>query len=208
MIRRASRGRGHGPRGDLRGETTDIDYPTTARLIGDSGLSVSASEAHGILVGLICGGDPDPRSTWLELLQLPPAAAQGDVLARERQQGLDALANETLDQIHGAGVGLSLLLPDEEQPLLERATALYDWVRGFLFSLGVLGISERDLSEQTREIFRDFTDLTRLDLEALDEGEGNEEALNEIIEFVWVAAMLVFEERVASPRERPREPAR
>jgi uncharacterized protein YgfB (UPF0149 family) len=193
--------------GELRGETTDIDYPTTARLVADSRLSVSASEAHGILCGLICGGDPDPRPTWLDLLQLPPPAAEGDVLARERQQGLDALAHETLEQIHGAGVGLSLLLPDEDQPLRERATGVYDWVRGFLFSLGVLGISERDLSEQTREIFGDFTDLTRMDLDALDEGEGDEEALSEIIEFVWVAAMLVFEERVSAPRECPRGPA-
>jgi hypothetical protein len=60
------------------------------------------------------------------------------------------------------------------------------------------GLSERDLSEQTREVFRDFVDMTRLDLEDLADGEDNEDALMEIVEFLWVAAMLVYEERVAA----------
>jgi uncharacterized protein len=72
-------------------------------------------------------------------------------------------------------------------------------VRGFLFAFGVLGISERDLSDETREIFRDFVELTRMDLASLHEGEDNENALAELIELVWVAAMLVYEERVAAP---------
>ena len=40
-----------------------------------------------------------------------------------------------------------------------------------------------------------------MDLDDLDEGEDNEEALTELSEMVWVAAMLVYEERVASRRE-------
>lgn len=192
--------------GGPAGGTTDIDYETAVGLVAQSGLSASASEAHGILCGLICGGAPDPRRTWLDLIQPPVPAheAPDDAPEREIGAGLDDLARATLEQIHGPGVGFSLLLPDDDQPLAERATAVYDWVRGFLFALGAQGISERDLSSQTREIFRDFTDLTRMDLDALDEGEDNEDALSEITEFIWVAAMLVYEERVMATRERPR----
>ena len=75
---------------------------------------------------------------------------------------------------------------------------MYDWCRGFLYGLGLAGISDRDLSEQTREVFHDFTEVTRLDLAGLEEGEDNEDALTEIVEFLWVAAMLVYEERVAA----------
>lgn len=79
-------------------------------------------------------------------------------------------------------------------------------MRGFLFALGVLGVGEQDLSEQTREVFHDFSELTRLDLGALDEGEDNEAALTELSEFVWVAAMLLYQERVLDPMKPLREP--
>lgn len=187
---------------------TYIDYDRIGRLLESSALSPTPGEAHGILCGLICGGDSDPRRTWLDQL-LPKSSADADadadasdLLAAEARTGLDALAEHTLDEIHSPGLGFSLLLPDDSRPLAERATALYDWVRGFLYALGLLGVSERDLSEHTREIFRDFADLTRMDLDALEEVEENEDALTEITEFVWVAAMLVYEERVVAPQEK------
>ncbi len=95
-----------------------------------------------------------------------------------------------------------MLLPDDDRPLVERATGLYDWVRGFLFAFGVLGVPERDLSAQTREIVRDFTDLTRMDLDDLEDHQENEEALTEVTEFIRVAAMLIHEER-ANPLPSP-----
>ncbi len=187
---------------------TDIDYERLGRLLESSALSPTPGEAHGLLCGLICGGDPDPRRTWLEQL-LPatsPGASGADCLGEEARAELLALADHTWDEIHSPGLGFTLLLPEDSRPLAERATAVYDWVRGFLYALGLLGVSERDLSEQTREIFRDFTDLTRMDLESLEEGEENEDALSEIIEFVWVAAMLVYEERVAALQEAQNRP--
>ena len=182
----------------------DIDYDRIGRLLESSALSPTPGEAHGILCGLICGGDRDPRCTWLD--QLLPASSQdktaGGLAEGEARADLNALAELTWNEIHGPGLGFSLLLPDDSRPLPERAAALYDWVRGFLFALGLLGVSEQDLSEQTREIFSDFAGLTHMDLDALEEGEENEDALTEITEFVWVAAVLVYEERVVAPQER------
>ncbi|MGE5153775.1 MAG: UPF0149 family protein [Bdellovibrio bacteriovorus] len=183
-----------------------MDYEGVRRLIETSDLSLSPSEAQGILCGLICGGDPRAVDTWLGQVLDPGGARAADLLAVEARQGLARLAAQTLEEIQGPDLGLSLLLPDESEPLEERATAVYDWVRGFLFGLGVLGIGARDLSDQGGEILRDFFDLTRLDLNALDEGEDNEAALTEITEFVRIAAMLLYQERVldpAKPRGRP-----
>jgi hypothetical protein len=179
--------------------STDIDYDQAGRWLAASELSPTPGEAHGMLCGLICGGDRAAEESWLD--ELLPKAGTGDVLAGEARDGLSGLARQTWEQIRGPGLGFSLLLPAETEPLAARATALYDWVRGFLFALGVQGISERDLSEQTREVFRDFVALTRMDLDALEDAEENEEALTEVAEFVWVAAMLVYEERVAGPEE-------
>lgn len=134
---------------------------------------------------------------------LPSSGAQpADLLVSEARSGLSGLAEWTLEEIQGPELQLSLLLPAESTPLRERATALYDWVRGFLFALGVLGIGEHELSDQTREIFHDFSDLTRLDLASLEESEDNEAALTEVAEFVWVAARLIHHERVLDPTDR------
>lgn len=180
----------------MMGVPTDIDYDQVGRLLEVSPLHPTPSEAHGILCGLICGGDLDPLKTWF--LYLLPTTDPTDPLLDESREGLTALAMATHNEISDPDLGFNPLLPDDERPLVERATALYDWVRGFLFAFGVLGVRERDLSEQTREILRDFTDLTRMDLDALDDHEENEEALAEVTEFIRVAAMLIDEERASS----------
>ncbi|WP_245561727.1 UPF0149 family protein [Lamprocystis purpurea] len=172
-----------------------------------------------MLCGLICGGEPHPERVWLnQLLQTPQAdpdqdptpildVAQGsgpiDPRFEAARDGLHALAQRTLDEIQGPGIGFTLLLPADDRPLVERATALYDWIRGFLFALGVLGVSAPDLSAQGREVLSDFATLTRMDLDALSEGEEDEAALAELIEFVWVAAMLIHAER-GLPRQEAR----
>ena len=186
---------------------TDIDYDQLGRRLETSALSPTPSEAQGILCGLICGGDPDPERTWLgQLLPAPEAeheSAQTDLSVAATDAGLRALARRTLNEIQGSGLGFTVLLPDDSRPLVDRATGLYDWVRGFLFALGLLGVSDRDLSAQGREVLGDFANLTRMDLDALGEGEEEEQALTELTEFVWVAAMLIYEERVSARRGPP-----
>ncbi|WP_295404862.1 UPF0149 family protein [uncultured Thiocystis sp.] len=185
--------------------STDIDYDRIGRLLEVSPLNPSPGEAHGILCGLLCGGDPDPLDAWF--LQLLPAAEPtepADPLLAGVREGLSDLATATQIGIRDPDLGFRPLLPDDDRPLAERATALYDWVRGFLFAFGVLGVAERDLSAQTREILRDFADLTRMDLDDLDDAEENEEALAEVTEFIRVAAMLIHDER-ASPGDAFRQ---
>jgi len=182
---------------------TDIDYVAVQRLLDVSDLSPSPSEAQGILCGLICGGDREPAETWLEQLVPITDRADGDLLVTETRSGLARLADWTLDGIEGPAMGFTILLPDDASPVEERAIALYDWVRGFLFALGLVELREEELSAQSREILRDLTLLTRMDLDDLEEDEENEVALSEIAEFVRVAAMLLYQERVMEGGPQP-----
>jgi uncharacterized protein YgfB (UPF0149 family) len=179
---------------------TAIPYQRFAQCLSASALSPSPAEVHGIYCGLICAGHPEPEATWLAEIALD--APQGDLLAeaqtRECLAELKAVAERTRADIEGPGLGFSPLIPPDDAPLRERAGAVYDWCRGFLFALGLAGLRECDLSEHTREVFQDFVNVTQMDFEALDEGEEDEEALTEIVEFLWVAAMLVYEERVCA----------
>lgn len=189
---------------------TDADYDRISDLLAATELSASPAEAHGILCGLICGGDPKPKETWLaQLFAGTSTGAQTvDLIETEGRRDLEQLADRALEEIGGPGLGLTMILPPEDDPLEARATGVYDWARGFLFALGLLGISESDLSDHTREIFSDFTDLTRMDLSDLEDDEENADALTEITEYIWVAAMLIYEERVTGPAERKARQAR
>ena len=175
-------------------------YQRLARCLSASALSPSPAEVHGILCGLICVGHPQAETTWLAEvgIETPEADLQAQDSARDCRADLDTLAAGTRADIEGPGLGFSPLLPPDEEPLRDRAVAVYDWCRGFLFALGLAGVGEADLSDQTREVFGDFAHITRLDLDDLEEGEDNEDALTEVVEFLWVAAMLVYEERVAA----------
>jgi uncharacterized protein YgfB (UPF0149 family) len=180
---------------------TNIDDDRLARYLAAGALCATPSEAHGILCGLMCGGDADPESTWLR--QLLPESEAGDLLIEEGREALAALARLTREELEASEFGFTLLLPDDSRPLAERALALYDWVRGFLYAWGTLDHAGADPSAETREILRDFTDVTRMDLDRLDEGEQNEEALTEVSEFIRVAAMLMYQERVVARAASP-----
>jgi uncharacterized protein YgfB (UPF0149 family) len=169
------------------------DHGQLAERLAASPLSPTAAEAHGILCGLICAGSAPAGAVWVREL-FPGSGREGPPDA-ETRAALQALAEHTRDEIEGPRLGFTPLLPEGCRSLPERATGLYDWARGFFYGLGVAGLRREDLSEQGREAFADLEAITRMDLDALEEGEENEAALAELQEFVWVAAMLIFEER-------------
>ncbi len=172
----------------------NIDDHRLAGYLAASAICPSPSEAHGILCGLICGGAADPEAAWLS--QLRPESEAGDLLIEEGREALSDLARQTFDELQSSEFGLTLLMPDDARPLVERATALYDWVRGFLYAWGTLDRTDAEPSAEIREILRDFTDVTRMDLNQLGDDEQNEEALTEVSEFIRMAAMLIHQERV------------
>lgn len=179
-----------------------IDYQRVTDSLTTSELSPSAAEVQGIFCGLLCAGDPEPEETWLsELLSRPP---QEDLLAQEARRPLLTLAACTREQLESEAPGLSLLMPSDELPLAERATAVYDWSRGFLFGLALAGLKESDLSKDARDVFGDFAALTQMDLDNLDDSEDNEQSLIEVMEFMRVAAMLIYEERAYAGKEADR----
>ena len=54
------------------------------------------------------------------------------------------------------------------------------------------------LSQSTREALTDFGEITRMNVDALEEGdEEEEEALMQVAEFLRVAAMLVYDDLCA-----------
>jgi len=200
------------------------DYDDLGRLLAVSELSPSAAEAHGFYCGLLAAAPPqrgdDPELRWLS--ELLPSGADTDVHANpdpdhgrsnaERQHAaidqcralLHDLAAHTRAQISGPALGFDLFLPSDDRPLRERAVGVHEWTRGFLFGLGLAGVDAARLAPQTREAFDDLLEVTRMDLNDLEDDEANEQALSDVTEFIRVAAMLLYEDD-SPPENSPPE---
>lgn len=159
-------------------------------------LGLDASELHGSLCGFLGAGGELTRTDWLRRLEIEPEAVD---LA---DGALDALYLVTRAQLGDPGLGFELLLPDDEQPLDERAEAMLGWCRGFLGGFGLVGRSTRPLSDEAKEALEDLGKIAASNL-SYDDPEADETALVEVSEFVRVAALLLHGDSAAaddSPR--------
>ncbi len=158
----------------------------------------SASELHGVLTGLLAAGARLNRAALMKSLEAhaDPQQAFGD----EVIAGLWQLQLSTLEDLSADELSFQPMLPDDEEPLTERVTALGDFCRGFLAGFGI-GIDAQHpfLTEATtRETLQDISEISRVD--SVDEGdEEGEEAYAELCEFVRLAVIHLFEE--LAPRE-------
>ncbi len=150
------------------------------------------SELHGVITGLVCAGSVEVQAVWMgDLLgQLP----DDDLLAREVRQMVGQLYSVTAEQIGHAEMLFMPFLPDESQPIADRAKSLSEWCEGYLYGLGVAGITERQLVGDAREALQDLTHFTRIDYADLESGEATEMAYVELQEFLKVVTMLMWEE--------------
>jgi uncharacterized protein YgfB (UPF0149 family) len=174
-----------------------VDYESMGQYLADAGVDVGASGAHGLLCGLVCAGERDIQQQlsgeWF-------SNSDGDDPAiQECQQSIDELVQEVYSSVEGVNFGFPLLLPDENEQLKPRATAVRDWCDGFLYGVGLVKLQGEDgLSSQAQEALNDISEISRMDVDAIVGGEEEEAALIEVIEFIWVAAMLVHDELVSA----------
>jgi hypothetical protein len=172
-----------------------VDYQRLSGRLTATHSGNNAAEGHGMLCGLMCGGASATLSLWLaEMLQ---DCNPHDLLVQELTEELRELATTTLTALEDPDLGFSLLLPDEEQPLPERAAALRNWCQGFLYGLGLTGLDEARLSREIAEALRDLAGIAHLDADGLAGSDDEEGAYAELFEFVRVATMLIRETRVS-----------
>ncbi len=87
------------------------------------------------------------------------------------------------------------LLPDDDEPICERAAALVEWCEGFLFGFGMNGSADlSELSQEVREFVSDLKEITRMDASSPEDDEENEGALNELVEYIKIGTLILHEE--------------
>ena len=155
------------------------------RALAAAEVGVDGCELHGSICGLLCAGGR-LSGNWLETLAIEGATpSAGGPLQRLRE------ASEA--QLGDADCGFELLLPDDAEGLGERIEALGAWCRGFLGGYGLGAGQPSELSPDAREALEDLARIAQAEL-SFEEGEEDESALAEIVEFVRVAVMLLHGE--------------
>jgi uncharacterized protein YgfB (UPF0149 family) len=158
-----------------------------------------AAEAHGTLAGSLCTASGYRFEDWMSEI-LPEGKAQVAHAAAFR-----ALYTATDEALTGEMLEFEPLLPSDEQPIQERTAALAQWCVGFLYGLGSSALPDAgELAGELGEVVRDFTEISRVEVDREDSEESNESAYTELVEFVRVGTQLVFDE-LASLRDTPRE---
>jgi uncharacterized protein len=175
----------------------DIRFKDFEDILATAGSLADAAEAHGSLCGALCSMSPYRMQDWINEI-LPDGAA----LSEESTAMIERVFTATATSFGEQGMEFEPLLPDDAQPLNGRANALALWCTGFLYGLGTGHISDLEaLGGDVGEIVRDFTEISRASGDEADSDESNEQAYTELVEFIRVAAQVVFEELLPLRRQ-------
>jgi len=157
------------------------------------GALTDASEAHGILCGLLCTV-PIQIEDNLWLKPILGEMAVRDNLAEKSQQQLQFLKKYTEMQLESSNYEFSPLVPDDNHSLFERTQALGGWCQGFLFGFSLVNQRKMEtLPESVTEFIKDLTSFTRI-APTQEKDNESERAYMHLIEYIRVGVLTVYQE--------------
>ncbi|QDP00440.1 UPF0149 family protein [Thalassotalea sp. PS06] len=171
--------------------TKQITFTQLQAFLGGENLQTHASEIHGFLTGILCAGHSHENSDYMPLLE--DFFNNGEHLSKATERQMTVLFGEIVQSIIDENFSFQLLLPDDEESIIERGQAISLWVQGFNLGFGLKQKQSSSYSEDVQEIIRDFADIANLSND-LEEDEETEEAYFEILEYVRISSLLCFAE--------------
>ena len=171
-----------------------LDHEDLHALIDSMRGVVGAAELHGMLTAELCaaGVSTDPEPMLAECLRF--LGEDIEVGTADRNE-LRAVMVQTQQALEDVEMSFSMLLPDDEAEISQRAGALAQWCQGFMYGFAVaekkhgLSLSQRD---DVAEVLQDFAAISQVDADATEEEAANEEDLMHLTEYVRVAALNIY----------------
>lgn len=154
-------------------------YNEMNQYLNQQGTGLTPAEMHGLISGMICGGNDD--SSWLPLLH--DLTNEGMAFGHELAQALRKMHSATSDALQDDGFLFQLYLPDgDDVSVFDRADALAGWVNHFLLGLGVTQPKLDKVTGETGEAIDDLRNIAQLGYDEDEDQEELEMSLEEIIE--------------------------
>ena len=175
---------------------TPIDFASMQAIITCENVKAHASELHGVLSGLICAGFEFEDQNYL--IMLHDLFNDGDSFPSAVKAALKQMYSELWSSILDDNYSFNLLLPDDDDSMLERGNALSTWVQGFNLGFGLQQKDKPVISGEVKEVLTDFGEIANLS-EEMEEDEDTEQAYFEIMEYVRISALLCFSELATPP---------
>lgn len=180
-----------------------IDNAALDQVLRLSGASCGAAQAHGLLCGQLSVAGNAAQAEWMGQV-LEGADPHGGQLG-ECETLLGALFEFTYRQFSNRQSEFQLLLPTDVFSATERIAALAEWCEGFLHGLvssrAAPALKDRLAAEPISEVIQDLLQITRAEADDEEDDETTESSYAELLEYVRVAAQVVYEE-LAADRSR------
>lgn len=173
-----------------------VEYAELDDALRRCGSNWNAATAHGFLCSRVALRGADAGSEWLDRVlesDGSDGAARDDCARR-----LEGLFHATRQALADRQSQFMPLLPCDASPATVRADALANWCEGYLH--GLVGakhaeqVKSKLASEPIADIVRDMLEITRATVDDDARDDSNEEAYTELVEYIRVAAQLVYEE--------------
>ncbi|MDN4628273.1 YecA/YgfB family protein [Erwinia sp. PsM31] len=162
-------------------------YDALASALTQQGVGMTPAEIHGLISGILCGGNKD--SSWQTLVH--DLTNEGMAFSQTLAQPLQQLHQGIGDTLEDEGFLFQLYLPeDDDITVFDRADALAGWVNHFLLGLGVSQPKLDKVKGETGEAIDDLRTIAQLGYDEDEDQEELEQSLEEVIEYVRVAALL------------------
>lgn len=162
-------------------------YDELNRELAKTTLKLHASQVHGLVCGILCG-KPQTNSAWEDLVT-------GGKKSKTTHTLLQDLYTASAQQLEDFLFEFQLLLPNDEDDLPVRAEAMTLWCQGFLTGLKAaeIPIINREPSDMT-EAINDLIEIAKMDYEQVVSSEEDEAAYFELVEFVRMAVILIYQD--------------
>lgn len=173
-----------------------LDFASIQAIITTEDVKIHGSELHGVLTGLICAGYNFENSDYLNMLN--DMFNNGEPLPNKLRMTVKLMFGQLWQSILDDSYSFTLLLPDDDDSLVERGHALGAWVQGFNLGFGLQQNKSTQFSADVKEVLSDFAEIANLSDE-IEEDETTEQAYFEISEYVRISALLCFTELGSPP---------
>lgn len=171
-------------------ENDVLQYTALNTLLTQQQIGLTAAEIHGLISGIICGGNQD--SSWQPLLH--DLTNESMTFSSPLSQMVNELHDATKIALEDDNFLFQPLLPADDSEVFERIDALAGWVNHFLLGLGVIQPKLDKVTGETGEVIDDLRSIGQLGYDLDEDKEELEQSLEEVLEYVRVAAMICYNE--------------
>lgn len=163
------------------------DFQALNQALNHTTNKMHASEVHGLISGVL-SGDASSKIAWEQ-------AVTGEDNPAKTHKILQTLFAVTTKELAEFLFEFKPILPPDSEALTLRAESLTLWCQGYLTGLKLADVQlmGRPASDVT-EAIKDIIEIAKMNYDDVVAGEEDEEAYAELVEYVRIAAILIYQE--------------